>query len=179
VVSDPDTGEVLRDTVDVVRGLPFDPPITGIVVGYDGSFSADEALRWALAEAALRDCPLHVVHAWSLLSSAGLVDVPFGTVPGLPECAVAVRAALGEAVTRIQTGPVPAVVQLHVVHERPAAALIAASHGADLLVVGERGHDGFLGLLVGSVAEQVMRHAVCPVVVVRGRALAGPPGSPS
>jgi nucleotide-binding universal stress UspA family protein len=48
----------------------------------------------------------------------------------------------------------------------PAQALLSASKGADLLVVGRRGHGGFLGLLLGSVATQVVNHATCPVVVV-------------
>jgi nucleotide-binding universal stress UspA family protein len=45
--------------------------------------------------------------------------------------------------------------------------LIRLSADADLLVVGARGHGGFLGLLMGSVTTYVVNHAVCPVVVVR------------
>jgi nucleotide-binding universal stress UspA family protein len=49
-----------------------------------------------------------------------------------------------------------------------AATLIDASQHADLLVVGRRGHGGFVSLVMGSVAQQVAAHAHCPVVIVAG-----------
>jgi nucleotide-binding universal stress UspA family protein len=55
------------------------------------------------------------------------------------------------------------------VAEGPAASvLVDAAEGADLLVVGSRGHGGFVGLLLGSVSQQCVTHAPCPVLVVRG-----------
>ena len=49
----------------------------------------------------------------------------------------------------------------------PAFSLIEQAKDADLLVVGTRGHGGFVGLLLGSVGEHCVTHAPCPVVVVR------------
>nr|WP_221381721.1 universal stress protein [Actinoplanes polyasparticus] len=50
---------------------------------------------------------------------------------------------------------------------RPAKILIDESEGADLLVVGHRGHEGFAGLVLGSVSQHVAAYAKCPVTVVR------------
>ena len=59
-------------------------------------------------------------------------------------------------------------VEVHVVHASPAKALIAASESTELLVVGTRGLGGFRHLVLGSVAEQCLRHAASNVLVVRG-----------
>ena len=48
-----------------------------------------------------------------------------------------------------------------------AQVLVDEADGADLLVVGSRGHGGFAGLLLGSVSQQCAHHAPCPVVIIR------------
>lgn len=49
----------------------------------------------------------------------------------------------------------------------PAAVLLTAAEGADLLVLGCRGHGGFVGALLGSVSQHCVHHATCPVVIIR------------
>jgi nucleotide-binding universal stress UspA family protein len=55
-----------------------------------------------------------------------------------------------------------------VAYGHPSQVLVEKSKTADLLVVGNRGHGAFTGMLVGSVSIHCVTNAVCPVVVVRG-----------
>lgn len=151
---------------------PWDAPLEvagGLVVGHDGSPGADRALRWALDDAVRRGCPLHVVRTWMLASAIDDVPGEPGTVPSMQECADATGALLARdvaAVTAARPGPAPRV-EAHVVHGPAGPSLVAASAGADLLVVGHRGRGALRDLLLGSVAEYVLRHARTSVVVVR------------
>jgi nucleotide-binding universal stress UspA family protein len=138
----------------------------GILVGHDGSKCAQEALGWAARLAARADMDLHVLRAWSLMTAPRPSSWSPGYVPPLAEYEQAVHDELSRHVAA--AGLDPAVrVTCHVVHTSPAQGMIAAAAGADLLVVGARGRGGFAGLLLGSVSDQVVHHAPCPVTVVR------------
>ena len=142
-------------------------PDGGVVVGDDGSDGAAEAVRYARDEARRRNSVLHVVRAWSILSTSPPADVPPGFAASLTEYE---SAALTEEKTRVEhlLGADPGVpVEIHCVHSPATQALIVASETADVLVVGSRGLGGFRSLVLGSTAEQVLRHAHGPVVVVR------------
>jgi nucleotide-binding universal stress UspA family protein len=137
-----------------------------IVVGVDGSPGSRKALAWAAAEAADHGADLHVFNVWehTLLPPAGSVSVSERYVPDLSqrtaeELVQVIREELGD--------DPPVLVQPHVKQGRPAKVLIDESAGADLLVVGERGHGGFAGLVLGSVSQHVAAYAKCPVTVVR------------
>jgi nucleotide-binding universal stress UspA family protein len=144
-----------------------------IVVGTDGSPGAQRAVRWALGEARLRGAALHIVHAWMVplveaLPEPWLLARPIGhTEEQLEDQLGAGAREFLEATVAEAKAAYP---ELDVIGElaemRPAAALLAAAQGADLLVVGSRGHGGFAGLLLGSVGSQCVHHAPCPVVVV-------------
>ena len=130
-----------------------------IVVGVDGSAASADALRWAARQARLTGATLEAVTAWSYPTTYGFpvianVDWEHEASTALDQ---AVEAALGK----------DADVTRRVVEGHAAQVLAEAAQGADLLVVGSRGHGGFTGLLLGSVGEHAATHAPCPVVVVR------------
>jgi len=135
-----------------------------IVVGVDGSDSSLDALRWAAREAELRDAELLVVMAWQLP-----VVGPY--LPAMPLDAKAwedgARQRLSEALTAVFGDKLPAWVRAELRPGPPASVLVEAGRDADLVVVGSRGHGGFVGALLGSVSTAVVHHAACPVLVVR------------
>jgi nucleotide-binding universal stress UspA family protein len=145
----------------------------GVVVGHDGSKCAQEALAWAGHLAARARLPLHVVRAWHLPTAPRPASWSPGYVPPLSDYEEAVRQAL-EAHVAAAGLPPQVEPMCHVTHQPPVRGLLQAAGGADLLVVGARGAGGFAGLLLGSVSDQCVRHAPCPVTVVRSGADASP-----
>ena len=136
-----------------------------IVVGVDGSPGSRKALVWAAAEAADHGSELVVVNVWehTLLPPAGSVSVSEHYVPDpsqrtAEDLLQVIKEELGD--------DPPVLVRPHVKQGRPAKVLIEESAGADLLVVGNRGHGGFAGLVIGSVSQHVAAYAKCPVTVV-------------
>jgi nucleotide-binding universal stress UspA family protein len=138
-----------------------------IVVGVDGSEGSLTALRWALGEARLRGAGVDAIHSWHYPyaaytevtgMAAGVVDRAELEKVGQEVLQKTVEAVADEA----EGVPVNAVL----VQGGAAASLLHAAVGADLLVVGTRGHGGFTGLLLGSVSQAAVHHAPCPVVVV-------------
>jgi nucleotide-binding universal stress UspA family protein len=139
-----------------------------IVVGVDGSGCARDALTRAATEATLRGARLRVVCAWEVppaVYAGGFAPgVDQATLDGFRENAEAVvREALAE-VERLQPS-VPC--EGEVQQGQPAEVLLNAARDASLIVVGNRGRGGFASLLLGSVSQQVVHHAPCPVLVVR------------
>jgi len=74
---------------------------------------------------------------------------------------------LEQLVADLETRTPPVEIQTSVEQGNPPKVLIERSKGADLIVVGSRGRDGFAGMLLGSVSQHVVAHAHCPVAVVR------------
>ena len=138
----------------------------GIVVGVDGSEHSLDALRWAGQEARLRGVPLRVVGTFTtpIMSTGYEVAVPDPT-----DLQAASETMLDAAVDAVRDSSELAGVDVstEVLEGHAGERLIALSRDADLIVVGSRGHGGFMGLLLGSVTTYVVNHALCPVVVVR------------
>jgi nucleotide-binding universal stress UspA family protein len=138
-----------------------------IVVGHDGSPGAARALDEALVLARALDTPVVVVRAWSLATAPRAASWEFGYIPPFDEYAEEVRLALVRD-TQAQVAAFPEVpIEYLVAHESPATCLVELSHDARMLVVGARGLGGLAGMLLGSVGDQCVRHAACPVLVAR------------
>jgi nucleotide-binding universal stress UspA family protein len=141
-----------------------------LVVAVDGSAGSKAALRFALEDAARRDVPVVAVIAYRLLdwqgefSGLGRVEEQKIRDTVRSQSADRVRAVVDE-VTRGSADPLPDV-RVRAAAGSPADVLVRESHGADLLVVGSRGHGGFHSMLLGSTSIQCAMHATCPVTVV-------------
>lgn len=140
------------------------PSGTGrIVVGVDGSASSLDALSWAARQAELTAASLEVLTTWELPSSYGW-SAP---VPDDFDPAGDIRGTLEAALAPLRTAHPGVRIEARVVGGHPAPVLVEASKGADLLVVGSRGHGEFVGMVIGSVSEYCAAHAYCPVLVHR------------
>lgn len=130
------------------------------MVGVDGSDASIEAVHWAVRYAGLVGAAVEAVTSWAFpASSSGMA---LDTIDWQQNARDIQDAALATALPDGSGSVIRTVVEDH-----PAAALINAADGAQLLVVGSRGHGAFAGMLLGSVSQHVAAHAPCPVVVVR------------
>ena len=135
-----------------------------IVVGVDGSGSSKAALRWVIRQAKLTGSSVEAVTAWRYPAAYGLTPGTEGTFDFEANAKSTLVAALTEVSGLEPDVPVRPVVTCG----GAAEVLLRESEGADLLVVGSRGHGGFASALLGSVSMYCVLHAHCPVLVFRG-----------
>jgi universal stress protein A len=146
------------------------PRIRKILVPVDFSPPSDYALTYAKALGADFGASLHLLHVVEdpLMTGPWPVEVCLGDLPRLRkeaiedaqsrmlECVKSISMSGGEATGEVLIGsPFQAIVDL------------AFTSGMDLIVMGTHGRTGIPHLVIGSVAERVVRHAPCPVLVVR------------
>jgi nucleotide-binding universal stress UspA family protein len=141
-----------------------DDTVRRIVVGVDGFESSKAALRWAIHQAKLTGAAVEAITTWQIPAGSGLL--PADDVPDYQDDA---RMVLTEAITETCLLDPEVEVRPRVAEGRAAQVLVDASEGADLLVVGNRGHGGLTEALLGSVGQYCVRHASCPVVIMRGK----------
>jgi nucleotide-binding universal stress UspA family protein len=163
--------------------------MTRIVVGVDGSDHSSRALLRAVEEGRLRHGTVEAVYVYERpRRSLGedLISLPLGTTAGLGRLPISpdgpahdppaaeirahdiaearlerfVRDVVGDG----DGGPKPHLVVIE--GDQPAEALIEHAADADLLVIGTRGHGGFTGMLLGSVAHQCIQHCRCPMLIL-------------
>jgi nucleotide-binding universal stress UspA family protein len=133
-----------------------------IVVGIDGSPSSIAALDWAANQAELTGAALEVLMTWEWPYGYGWSPVPNDYCP-----AQDTEKLLASTLTHTREAHPGVYIVPTVVEGHPAPLLVKASNGADLLVVGSRGHGEFTGMLLGSVSEHCVTNAHCPVLVLR------------
>ena len=132
-----------------------------IVVGVDGSDSSKAALRWAIRQAKLTGASVDAVTAWRYPAGYGWTPVA-SELDFESDAKRALTEALGEV-----SGLDPDVpVRPLVAEGNTAEVLLRTAKGADLLVIGSRGHGGLASALIGSVSLNCVLHAHCPVLVL-------------
>lgn len=155
--------------VVVIRGDHFGPP-TRVVVGVDdhhlddsGENPSVRALRWAYGLIGVEE--IDVIHAWFAPGVAA------GLYAGAGADMEEMDRVASEAISRVMdaAGPIPSglTVRQRVERGTPGFALVEASRGADMVVVGSRGRGGFVGLLLGSTSLEVAAHSHSPVAIIR------------
>jgi nucleotide-binding universal stress UspA family protein len=157
-------------------------PFTRVLVPTDFSEAADAALGYARALTTAPGSSIHLLHVFSdpytMAAYAPEVYVPLP--PDVRENAVNdIRRRLQE---RLEAdGPPRPGDTVDVATGLTAKAIVeyAAAHGIDVIVMGTHGRRGVAHMLLGSVAEHVVRTAHCPVLTVRGTPAAAAAGASS
>jgi nucleotide-binding universal stress UspA family protein len=129
-----------------------------VVVGTDGSHTANLAVAHACELVTHGGGTLHLVHAWDV--SPAIATLGDDAPDSGAEMLAAVAATCAAAGVTVET---------HLVRDDPADAVldVAEQIGADLIVVGHRGMSGAKRFLLGSVPNKISHHAQCTVLIVR------------
>jgi len=157
------------------------PSFDHLLVPVDFSSHTKGLLRHAEALALAYDVPLHLLHVIEQI----VLPTAYGIQPpevDLTDMRVKAREALHEHIDQLEDAGVD--VHLHIREGHPAQEIlntVSSCSGSPLLVIATHGRTGFKRLLLGSVAEKVVRRADCPVFTVKpfGRALTDPLPEPA
>ncbi|MEU6881591.1 universal stress protein [Streptomyces sp. NPDC046712] len=134
-----------------------------IVAGVDGSPESLAAAEWAAREARRRGWSLRLVHAWRWEA----LDLPIGQDRASQERMA--DEVLREAESAVAERHPGLALTAEVLPDTPVDALVSTEEGAEMLVIGSRGHGALAGFLLGSHGQQIIAAAHRPVVAVRSR----------
>lgn len=143
--------------------------LTTILVPCDFSASSEHALRWAVGLAEAWGAKLVVLHVIPVFFT--VEDLPAQFLVGLPQLKIALfrktKTRLEECATRNAKDAVAVDLRVAMGDAWWEICQAAEREAADLIIMGSRGNTGVTDLALGSVAERVVRHAPCSVLVVR------------
>ena len=159
----PQRAAALRRRASGASGVRF----RKILVPLDFSKHSDAALDLAIELARERGGEIHLLHAYELPAAVTMaygVAVPQSVWDGIQESA---QERLDQALARVQAARVAGVTHFTTGPAPDAITAAAASLKANLIVMGTRGLTGLKHVLLGSVAERVLRTAACPILTVK------------
>lgn len=136
----------------------------GVVVGVDGSASSRRALEWALRHAGSTGLSVTAVYAWQVPANYGTAAMVLPAADFADEA----KRIIKQAVDAVAAEFPDVRVERRIKEGHPAKVLLDVAEEAQMLVVGSRGHGGFIGAVLGSVSQYCVTHAHCPVLVFRG-----------
>jgi nucleotide-binding universal stress UspA family protein len=142
-------------------------PAESIIVGNDGSAGSAKSLEVALTVAEGLNAPVVIVRCWSIDTAPHGALFDRGFVASFEEITAAVREQLIKDTREVAENHPSVPIRYLAILGQPAETLVRLSAGRRMLVLGSRGLGGFASLLLGSVSEQCVHHASCPVLVVR------------
>ena len=133
-----------------------------VVVGVDGSESSKTALAWAVRQAELTGAKVEAVTAWHYPVMINRAAWALVTPDDEAEFEAFFARDLSDSIAEVLNPASQVKVSSTVRRGNAVQVLLDAADGADLLVVGSRGHGGFVEALLGSVAQHCVQHATCP-----------------
>ncbi|KGN40682.1 universal stress protein [Knoellia aerolata] len=159
----------------VVVDKDFDvSPQAPIVVAVDGSSANDPAVGFAFERAAALGASVTAVHSW-WVDVPQTFDAPWLSEERVAELEHLHRGRLDVALAGWSAKFPEVEVRTVLRRSLPVEAVLAESEGAQLIVVGSRGHGGFVGLLLGSVSQGLLhRDRPCPIAVVHALSAVAP-----
>jgi universal stress protein A len=141
--------------------------IRTILVPTDFSSHAERALDYAIELAEVFSSRIHLLHAYHLPVQIGLPDQVMVPTEFWDQARDAAAARIQESLARLTAAGIPCDAELLPEAAAPAIVESARHCAADLIVMGTRGRTGMTHVLLGSVAERVVRLAPCPVLTLR------------
>jgi nucleotide-binding universal stress UspA family protein len=137
----------------------------GIIVGVDGSPSADAAIRWAARSAAMRHTTLTIVYAaMPVIGAWAAAPMPENLLQWQHELGRGIVDAAWQVAKEATSGSLQ--ISTEVVFTPTVPALVEMSRSAEMIVVGCRGRGAFARTVLGSVSMGLVHHAHCPVAVI-------------